>query len=38
MDVKLTESDLKRIDEISPPGSMAVPFYEAMFGPEPHRV
>ena len=37
MDVKLTEEDRKRIDEIIPPGGMVVPFYEANFGPQPHR-
>jgi aryl-alcohol dehydrogenase-like predicted oxidoreductase len=37
MDVKLTEGDLKKIDEIAPPGSMVVPFYEANFGPQPYR-
>ncbi|HEY7086434.1 MAG TPA: aldo/keto reductase [Tepidisphaeraceae bacterium] len=36
-DVKLSEEDLKRIDEIVPPGSMTVPFYEASFGPHSHR-
>jgi aryl-alcohol dehydrogenase-like predicted oxidoreductase len=38
MDVKLSAEDLKQIDQISPPGSVVVPYYEAMFGPHPHRV
>ena len=37
LDVKFTPEELKRIDEISPPGSMTVPLYEASFGPHPHR-
>jgi aryl-alcohol dehydrogenase-like predicted oxidoreductase len=37
MNVKLTPEDHKRIDEIVPPGSMVVPFYEANFGPQPYR-
>jgi aryl-alcohol dehydrogenase-like predicted oxidoreductase len=38
LDVALSEDDLKRIDEISPPGQMAAPYYEAEFGPHPHRL
>lgn len=37
LEVKLTEDELKRIDQISPPGEMVVPFYEANFGPHPNR-
>ena len=37
MDVKITDEDRKKIDEISPPGGMIVPFYEANFGPQPQR-
>jgi aryl-alcohol dehydrogenase-like predicted oxidoreductase len=37
MDVKLTEEDRKKLDEISPPGGVIVPFYEASFGPHPNR-
>jgi aryl-alcohol dehydrogenase-like predicted oxidoreductase len=36
-DVTITEEDRKRIDAIVPPGSMTVPFYEAMFGPSVNR-
>jgi aryl-alcohol dehydrogenase-like predicted oxidoreductase len=38
LDVKFTPDELKRIDEISPPGSMTVPLYDANHGPHPHRV
>jgi aryl-alcohol dehydrogenase-like predicted oxidoreductase len=38
MEVKFTEQELKQIDEITPPGSMVVPFYEAQFGPNAHRI
>jgi aryl-alcohol dehydrogenase-like predicted oxidoreductase len=37
-DVVLTDEDRKRIDEVLPPGRMVSPFYEAEFGPHPHRV
>jgi aryl-alcohol dehydrogenase-like predicted oxidoreductase len=37
MEVKLTDEDRKRLDEICPPGGMIVPFYEANFGPQPHH-
>jgi len=35
--IEWTDADRQRIDEISPPGRMAVPFYEAKFGPNVHR-
>lgn len=38
VDVTLTDDDRQAIDQISPPGSMTSPFYEARFGPHPHRV
>jgi aryl-alcohol dehydrogenase-like predicted oxidoreductase len=37
LDVTLSAEDLARIDAISPPGQVIVPFYEAQFGPHPHR-
>jgi aryl-alcohol dehydrogenase-like predicted oxidoreductase len=37
LDVRLTGDDLRRIDQVSPPGGMIVPFYEAGFGPHEHR-
>jgi len=37
MDVKLTEGDLKRLDEVSPPGRATVSYYEANFGPHQYR-
>lgn len=33
LEVRLTEEDHTRIDEISPPGTAVSPFYEADFGP-----
>ncbi len=36
--VALSEADEARINEIVPPGGMVSPFYEAAFGPHPHRV
>jgi aryl-alcohol dehydrogenase-like predicted oxidoreductase len=37
LDVKLTDAELKKIDEIVPPGGMVVPFYDAPFGPHVYR-
>lgn len=37
LEVAFTADELARIDEISPPGSHAAPFYEAEFGPSVHR-
>jgi aryl-alcohol dehydrogenase-like predicted oxidoreductase len=37
LEVKFSGEDLTRIDAISPPGQVIVPFYEAQFGPHPHR-
>ena len=37
LDVKLTAEDRKKLDQISPPGGMTVPFYDASFGPHLHR-
>ena len=37
LDVTLTPEDLKRIDEIIPPGTHVAPFYEANHGPSQHR-
>jgi len=36
-EVRITADDLRRIDQLSPPGSMIVPFYEAAFGAPEHR-
>ena len=36
-DIELTPEDLAKVDEIVPPGSMVSPFYNAEFGPHPHR-
>jgi aryl-alcohol dehydrogenase-like predicted oxidoreductase len=38
MDVATTDDDRKRIDQIAPPGGVTFPFYDASFGPHPHRV
>jgi aryl-alcohol dehydrogenase-like predicted oxidoreductase len=35
--VKFTADELARIDEIVPPGTHTSPYYEAAFGPHPHR-
>lgn len=37
LEVKLTGEDLAKVDAIVPPGSMVSPFYNAEFGPHPHR-
>jgi aryl-alcohol dehydrogenase-like predicted oxidoreductase len=37
LDVTLDGEELSRIDAISPPGDVVVPFYEAPFGPHPYR-
>jgi len=37
LEVKLTSEDLARIDQISPPGEVTVPFYNAEFGPHLQR-
>lgn len=36
--VDITEDDRARIDVLVPPGMVVSPFYEAEFGPHPHRV
>jgi aryl-alcohol dehydrogenase-like predicted oxidoreductase len=36
--VEISDDDQARIDALVPPGSMVSPFYEADFGPHPHRV
>jgi aryl-alcohol dehydrogenase-like predicted oxidoreductase len=38
MEVKFTPEELKRVDELCPPGGNFTPFYEANFGPHPNRV
>ncbi len=35
--VEVTEADRKAIDKVAPPGRMTAPFYDAKFGPNPHR-
>ena len=37
LDVDFSEADLRRIDEIIPPGTNVSPFYDAAFGPSRHR-
>jgi aryl-alcohol dehydrogenase-like predicted oxidoreductase len=37
LDVEITESDRKAVDELVPPGRMVSPFYEADFGPHQFR-
>lgn len=36
-EVTFTEAELAKLDELSPPGSMVSPFYEADFGPHVYR-
>jgi predicted RNA binding protein with dsRBD fold (UPF0201 family) len=36
--VEISNEDRERIDALVPPGSMVSPYYEADFGPHPHRV
>ncbi|MEM6392119.1 MAG: aldo/keto reductase [Planctomycetota bacterium] len=38
LDLQLTDDDRRKIDEAAPPGTFVQPFYEAKFGPHPHRV
>jgi aryl-alcohol dehydrogenase-like predicted oxidoreductase len=37
LDVTFTADELERIDAIIPPGTSVSPFYDANFGPHPHR-
>ncbi|MEZ6189693.1 MAG: aldo/keto reductase [Phycisphaerales bacterium] len=37
LNIELTDTDREAIDAISPPGRSVYPFYEAGFGPHPHR-
>ncbi len=36
-EVTLDDSDHERLDAVAPPGRATVPYYEADFGPHPHR-
>jgi aryl-alcohol dehydrogenase-like predicted oxidoreductase len=38
LEIEITDEDRKRIDDVIPPGQHVAPFYEAPFGPHPHRV
>jgi aryl-alcohol dehydrogenase-like predicted oxidoreductase len=38
LEVDLDEQDHERLDEIAPPGGVTVPYYDAGWGPHPHRV
>ncbi len=37
LDVELTDADLERLDDVSPPGGVIAPYYESDFGPHAHR-
>jgi len=37
LEVRFSKEELAKIDAISPPGEVIVPFYQAEFGPHPHR-
>ena len=38
LNIDITDDDRRRIDEASPPGRAISPYYDADFGPHPHRV
>jgi aryl-alcohol dehydrogenase-like predicted oxidoreductase len=38
LEVTISDADREKVDEIVPPGSSVSPFYEADWGPHPHRV
>ena len=38
VEVKLSDEDRRRLDEVAPPGRAIAPYYEAEFGPHPYRV
>jgi aryl-alcohol dehydrogenase-like predicted oxidoreductase len=38
LNVELTPADLRQIDEVAPPGTNVVPYYENDFGPHPYRI
>ena len=38
LDVQLDQTVFEQIDAIVPPGDCVAPFYEANFGPHPHRI
>jgi len=38
LEVTITDEDRKKIDAIFPPGEHLSPYYQASFGPHPHRV
>ncbi len=38
LDIRLSEADLRAIDDVSPPGENVSPYYEADWGPHEHRV
>ncbi|MEO6847034.1 MAG: aldo/keto reductase [Chthoniobacterales bacterium] len=38
LNIKLDKEDLAAIDAVSPPGGVKVGYYEADFGPHPHRI
>jgi aryl-alcohol dehydrogenase-like predicted oxidoreductase len=37
LEVQLDDEDRRRLNEVAPPGGVIVPYYEADFGPQPHR-
>jgi aryl-alcohol dehydrogenase-like predicted oxidoreductase len=37
LEVSITDADRQALDELVPPGTHAAPFYDARFGPHPHR-
>jgi aryl-alcohol dehydrogenase-like predicted oxidoreductase len=37
LEIELSEDDFEQLDDLSPPGTFSASFYEARFGPHPHR-
>jgi len=37
VEIEISDDDQAKIDALVPPGSVISPFYEADFGPHPHR-
>jgi aryl-alcohol dehydrogenase-like predicted oxidoreductase len=38
LEIAVTDDERKQLDDVVPPGGHVAPFYEAPFGPHPHRV
>jgi hypothetical protein len=38
VEVEISDDDRAKINSLVPPGTVVSPFYEADFGPHPHRL